>query len=121
MAIIDKKTLEHTAELARIELDGREEGKILKDLEKILEYFEELKEVNVGGVLPMNPVRDREGSQRPSVSNGMNGGTSQTNVFREDMAERTDDTGKGKEQFPDVEKGFLKTPAVFEDSGKGSK
>lgn len=96
MPIIDKKTLEHTAELARIELDGREEGKILKDLEKILEYFDELKEVNVGGVAPMN------------------GGTLQTNVFRDDVPERTDDTGKGKDQFPDVERGFLKVPPIFE-------
>jgi len=115
MPIIDKKILEKTAELARIELSAKEEPKLLKDLENILDYFEELKEVNVDNVEPMNPIRDREDSQRPSVSNGMNGGTLQKNVMREDEPERTDDTGKGKDQFPDVERNFLKVPRVFED------
>ncbi len=41
---IDKKTLEHLAELARIKLDGRQEEKLLHDLGKILDHFEELKE-----------------------------------------------------------------------------
>ena len=96
MAEIGKRELKHLADLARIELHEREEEKLVKDLEKILEYFEELKEVNVEGVAPMN------------------GGTSQTDVFREDVTERTDDTGKGKDQFSDVERGYLKVPPVFE-------
>lgn len=96
MSVIDKKTLEHLAELARIELDKREEEKLLKDLRNILVYFEELRKLDTAGVEPLA------------------GGTRENNVFRNDEPERTPDTGKGKGQFPEVEKGYLKVPPVFE-------
>lgn len=109
MAIIDKKTLEHLAELARIEIEAPtpkrdrgpdqsvgKEAKLLADLKKILEHFNELKELDTKDAEPMA------------------GGTWEVNVFREDIPERTSDTGKGKSQFPEVEKGYLKVPPVFE-------
>ncbi|OGM91055.1 hypothetical protein A3A20_00465 [Candidatus Wolfebacteria bacterium RIFCSPLOWO2_01_FULL_45_19] len=106
MSVIDKKTLEHLAELARIELNEGEEEKLLKDLKNILGYFNELKELNTEGVEPLS------------------GGVAEVNVFRDDVpdlpseasaqAGRASDTGKGKNQFPEVEKGYLKVPPVFE-------
>jgi len=96
MATINKKTIEHLAELARIELDKKEEEKLSKDLEKILEYFGELKELDTANI------------------ESMAGGTWETDVFRDDAPERTPDTGKGKSQFPEAENGYLKVPPVFE-------
>ncbi len=93
---IDKKTLDHLAELARIKLDGRSEEKLLHDLGKILGHFEELNEVDTKNVAPLA------------------GGTMFTNAFRED-GERTDTLkGKGKENFPEKADAYLKIPPVFE-------
>ena len=42
---IGKHELEHLAKLARIELDPKEEEKLLKDLTALLDYFKELQTV----------------------------------------------------------------------------
>ncbi len=100
MADINKKDLEHLAELSRIELKESEEAKLLKDLEEILNYFKELQELDTENVEPMT------------------GGTDNKNVVREDMPGKTDDTGKayparGPGQFPENKGGYLKVPPVF--------
>ena len=96
MASIDKKTLEHLADLARIELDPREEEKLLKDLGNIIGYFEELKSLDTSDIEPMT------------------GGTNAKNIFRDDEERENTDQGKGVESFPNPEKGFLKIPPVFD-------
>ncbi len=93
---IDKKTLEHLAELSRIKLNEKEEGKLIKDLQKILDHFEELKLLDTSGVEPMN------------------GGTELKNVFREDEERINTNQGQGTEAFPEPKNGFLKVPPVFE-------
>jgi aspartyl-tRNA(Asn)/glutamyl-tRNA(Gln) amidotransferase subunit C len=96
MATIDKKTLEHLAKLARIELDPAEEDALVHDLGKILDHFEELKAIPTEGVAPLT------------------GGTSLRNAFREDDARVSTDQGKGKESFAETKRGYLKVPPVFE-------
>lgn len=99
MAEINKKSLEHLADLARLELSEKESEKFLGDLEKILEHFKELQEVKTENVTPMT------------------GGTELKNVLREDEAPAKPsfpDAGKIVEVFPEHEKGYLKTPPVFE-------
>ncbi len=95
MAEINKKALEHLAELSRIDLREAEEEKLLKDLTAILDYFRELQELDTAEVEPMT------------------GGTDSKNVLREDEAGAKDDTGKGPEQFPEAKDGYLKIPPVF--------
>lgn len=113
--LINKKTLEYLAELSRIELEKESGEKLLKDLQKILAYFEELKEVDTENIEPMA------------------GGTIEKNVFREDTltqinADNTQINANNisenqrknlrksaiVEQFPEKEDGFLKVPPVFE-------
>jgi aspartyl-tRNA(Asn)/glutamyl-tRNA(Gln) amidotransferase subunit C len=92
--IIDKKTLDHLAELSRIQLDSDEEQKILKDLQEILGYFDLLKEINTDNIEPLA------------------GGTIEQNVFREE-----DVKSEGKnltDQFLEKEDNYLKIPPVFE-------
>jgi aspartyl-tRNA(Asn)/glutamyl-tRNA(Gln) amidotransferase subunit C len=106
--LINKKTLEYLAELSRIELEAptpegsrgpdRSVGKkLLKDLQKILEYFEELKEVNTENIEPLA------------------GGTIEKNVFREDgeSSKFKVQSSKLTGAFPEKENGFLKVPPVF--------
>lgn len=93
---INKKNLKHLAELARVELLGKEEERIFKDLQKILDHFEELKELNTESVTPMT------------------GGTSLKNVFRADEREGATNLGAGAHAFPKEKNGFLEIPPVFE-------
>lgn len=92
---INKKTLRHLADLSRFELEGREEERLLKDLQKIVAYFEELKSLDTSGVEPMT------------------GGTELKNVFRGDEERRDTNIGVGAGDFPEEERGFLKIPPVF--------
>lgn len=100
MFIVDKKSLEHLAELARIELKKEEEEKLLEDLGKILGYFEQLKEVNTEDVEPMT------------------GGTMEQNVLRSDKEDIRNEINSSADElvkmFPEKEGRFLKVPPVFE-------
>lgn len=93
---ISKRELEHLAKLARIELNPKEEEKLLKDLGAILDYFKELQELDTANVPPMT------------------GGTDMKNVFRGDAERENTNRGAGVEAFPETENGFLKIPPVFE-------
>ena len=97
MSELNKKSLKHLAELARLELTEKEEATFADDLEKILNHFKELQNVNTESVLPMT------------------GGTESKNVFRED-GDGASSLGPDKVvgQFPDKEKHWLKVPNVFE-------
>jgi aspartyl-tRNA(Asn)/glutamyl-tRNA(Gln) amidotransferase subunit C len=93
---INKIALEHLAKLARIELDPKEEEKLLVDLTEILDYFKELEALDTTNVIPMT------------------GGTNLKNIFREDNERENTDRGAGAESFPETKNGFLKVPSVFE-------
>lgn len=96
--IINKKTLHHLAELSKIELTEDKEKKLLSDLEKILEYFEELKEIDTSGIEPLAGAADL------------------INIYREDkeiLDELYKKQGKLIEAFPERDGEFLKVPAVF--------
>ncbi len=96
--IINKQTLEKLAELARIEISGDKEEKLLSDLKAILGHFEELKEVDVSGVI--SPAK------RDAVE--------LTNIFREDEPVESETTAIDLiESFPEKEGRFLKVPPIF--------
>ena len=103
--MINEETLSHLFKLARIEeeKDPVRREKLLKDLSKILDHFNELEEVDTSNVEPMS------------------GGTFLSDVSREDSTRYlSDEEKKGErdkivEQFPKEERGHLRTPAVFEE------
>ena len=96
--IINKQTLQYLAELSRIEIGEEKEEKLLNDLKKILEYFEELKIIDVSNIKPIA------------------GGADLVNIYRQDK-EISDDFFKKQEKlikaFPEQEGDFLKVPAIF--------
>jgi aspartyl/glutamyl-tRNA(Asn/Gln) amidotransferase C subunit len=116
---IGKRELEHLAKLARIELDPREEEKLLRDLGAILEYFNELQKLDTSAVLPMTGGTDLrnvfredgaldenviDSPRSDSASDGGNGSTGRENTNR----------GAGVDAFPESKDGFNKIPPVFE-------
>jgi aspartyl-tRNA(Asn)/glutamyl-tRNA(Gln) amidotransferase subunit C len=93
--ILSRKSLEYLAKLARIEIHAREEEKLLRDLQSILNYFEELKSLDTSGLknqIPKNAAK---------------------NAFREDEERRDTNRGKGREAFPNFRGNFLRIPPVF--------
>lgn len=95
--VISREELRRLAELTRIELDPKEEEKLLKDLGNILNYFKELQKLDTAGVAPMT------------------GGTDLRNIFRDDTERENTNRGAGTLAFPESENGFLKVPPVFEE------
>lgn len=97
MADFDKQTLEHLKKLCRIDCDEEEEEDILKSLKRILEYVEQLDEVQVERAKPCNYVQ-----------NGM-----VKNRWREDVPEAV----SFREQFlanaPDQIAGMIRVPPVL--------
>jgi aspartyl-tRNA(Asn)/glutamyl-tRNA(Gln) amidotransferase subunit C len=96
MAEFTEKDVSKLADLARLDLSESEKKKLASELSKILDHFAELKEVDTKHVVPLS------------------GGTNIENAFREDVAERTPDTGKGANQFPETEHGLLRVPKILE-------
>ena len=93
---ITKETLEHLAALARLELDAKEEEKLLRDLQNILNYFEELSLLKTENIqTPIEKVLHK-------------------NVFRNDAERTGTNQGHGVSAFPHQKDGFLKVPQVFE-------
>ena len=93
---INKELVEHLAELARMKLGDNEDEQI-EDLKEILDYFEELKEVDTENVKPMT------------------GGTFLKNKMREDKCKKSEDFSDDSEinAFPEKSSGYLKVPNVF--------
>ena len=70
---VDRKLLEHVAEVARIKLNEEEIKKFLPQLEEALEFFSKLKEVDTDNVKPsFQPVEIknamREDIEKESLS-----------------------------------------------------
>jgi len=93
---LGKQDLEHLAKLARIELDPKEEAKLLADLSNILNHVKELQAIPTDDIPPMA------------------GGTDLKNIFREDTERENTNRGAGTESFPEKKNGYLKVPPVFE-------
>ncbi len=119
MAELNKKSLEHLAGLARLELNPQEEEKLLKDLQLILDHFKELQEADTKDIEPLTAPRSSMMTGVPATE-GLGSGTDLKNVLREDKIATSDmqqavrtDIAKGSEAFPESHEGYLKVPPVF--------
>ncbi|OGI02163.1 MAG: asparaginyl/glutamyl-tRNA amidotransferase subunit C [Candidatus Melainabacteria bacterium GWF2_37_15] len=92
--MITKKDVEHVAKLARLELSEQEKEKYTEQFSNILDYFNQLKEVNTENIEPMVhvlPVR---------------------NVMREDKAEYASNKEEILKNAPVEEDGYFKVPKI---------
>mgnify|MGYP001613486797 CR=1 FL=1 len=95
--IIKKEDVEKLSRLSRVALSEEEKISVSADLEKILAHFEELKELNTDGVLPVL------------------GGGEEKNILRNDEDEVKVPSSRDAliRAFPERDGDFLKVPAVF--------
>ncbi|MBI2035126.1 MAG: Asp-tRNA(Asn)/Glu-tRNA(Gln) amidotransferase subunit GatC [Candidatus Liptonbacteria bacterium] len=116
MPEITKKEIKHLAELARLEISERDEEKLEHDLGEILNHFNELKEVDTentkpltGGTVLINSIRDDD----PDPSFAAYSAEVSATKAGKALGGKASDTGKGKDQFPESDAGYLKVPSVF--------
>jgi aspartyl-tRNA(Asn)/glutamyl-tRNA(Gln) amidotransferase subunit C len=83
--IIDKKTLEHVATLARLEISPEEEGPLLGDLERILGHVAQLSSVDTSAVVSKRPfmteLRPDEPSEGLTRAEGLGGAPAMRDGF----------------------------------------
>ncbi len=63
----NEKTLKNVANLARLRFPEEQEAKFMQDINGILTWVEELKEVDVTNVEPLVSVSPRKNAVRPDV------------------------------------------------------
>ena len=93
---IDKNTINKIARLSRIKLDDRESEDYLKDLNSILDWVEQLNEVNTENVEPLSNI------------------SSSILPKREDDSKDTNTSEEILENAPDKLEGFFAVPKVVE-------
>lgn len=64
---IDKSTLDKIAHLARLEYDGKDSEKMLRDLNNIVVFVEKLNEIDTTGVEPLTTMSHEINSLRDDV------------------------------------------------------
>lgn len=93
---ITKKTIEHVANLARLNLTEQEKEKLTLDMENIISYVDKLNELDTSNVSPTAHVIPIK------------------NVFREDIANKSFDRDIILSNAPSTENGCFKVPKVME-------
>ena len=98
--MIDNKTIQHIAKLARIRLTDKEEEKMKSDLSSILDYIGQLNSVNTDSVEPLYQTTGLVNSMRTD----------------EDMGEFKMDEDLNKKligQAPDKQERFLRVKSIL--------
>ena len=93
---ITKETIEHVANLARLNLSEQEKDKLTTEMESIISYVDKLNELDTSSVQPTSHVLPVK------------------NVFREDKVENSYDREKILKNAPAQEDGCFKVPKVVE-------
>ena len=95
--MIEAAQVQHLATLSRLELTPEEQAGMLSDLNKMLEYFEKLQELDTDGVPEM---------QRPIAL---------MNVMREDVPGELFSQQTVLELAPESQDGFIRVPRTVEN------
>lgn len=93
---VTKETIEHLANLARLNLTGNEKERLASDMEKIIFNMDKLNELDTSDIKPMEHVIPI------------------SNVLREDKAEKSYDREKILANAPLSEDGCFKVPKIVE-------
>ena len=96
MKKVTKETIEHIADLARLNISEAEKGKITLEMEKIISYVDMLNELDTSDIKPMEhviPIR---------------------NILREDVVTGSLGREKLMKNAPSQEDGCYKVPRVVE-------
>lgn len=94
--MITLKEVEHVAKLARLDLTAEEKNKFVDQIGKLLDYFNQLKEINTESIEPMaHPVQA-------------------VNVVREDIIVESCGRDEILKNAPQEEDGYFKVPKIID-------
>ena len=94
--MITLKEVEHVAKLARLDLTEEEKNKFVDQIGKLLDYFNQLKEINTESIEPMaHPVQA-------------------VNVVREDIIVESCGRDEILKNAPQEEDGYFKVPKIID-------
>jgi aspartyl-tRNA(Asn)/glutamyl-tRNA(Gln) amidotransferase subunit C len=93
---IEQQTVKKIAHLARLELSEQEEVKMVEDLSKILDWMDQLKELDTTAVEPLTHMSE------------------EVNVFREDVAKNQLTREQGLKNAPKQDGEYFLVPKVIE-------
>ncbi len=93
---VTNETIDHLAELSKLEFNGAEKEAIRGDLEKILGFIEKLNELDTSNVEPLIHITDTE------------------NVLRPDEPEVTITRQEALKNAPQKDSDFFKIPKVLD-------
>ncbi len=93
--IIDDETIEYVGILAKLELTEEEQEAAKQDMARMLEYIDQLNELDTEGVEPMSHV------------------FRVTNAFREDVVTNGDGTAETMANAPAAKDEMIKVPRTF--------
>ncbi len=93
---IDSKTLQKIAHLSRLELDPTKESGLKKDLEKIIEWVDQLNEVETEGIEPLTNM------------------SFEVNAFRKDQIGETLSRERGLRNAPEHDEEYFRVPKVLD-------
>jgi aspartyl-tRNA(Asn)/glutamyl-tRNA(Gln) amidotransferase subunit C len=100
-AKVTVEDVERVAELAHLQLTPEESGRMLHDLNAILDYVAELNELDTAGVEPLAQVGELEAAGSASVVRG-------------DVVLPSLDRAAVMSQAPETDQAFFKVPKVIE-------
>jgi aspartyl-tRNA(Asn)/glutamyl-tRNA(Gln) amidotransferase subunit C len=109
---VTEKDVAYVAGLANLDLTGEERGRMLRDLNSILEHIDSLNELDTSDVPPMAQVSDRYG-----VDESKQGSERFTYASREDVLEglrKSLPHDIALHNAPDSDGIFFKVPKVIE-------
>jgi aspartyl-tRNA(Asn)/glutamyl-tRNA(Gln) amidotransferase subunit C len=93
---IEQETLQKIAHLARLNFDAREAEKMSADLSQVLNWVDQLQEVDTQGVAPLTNM------------------SAEVNVFRTDVIGTQLTQDEALKNSPQKENGFFTVPKVLE-------
>ncbi len=92
---IDLKTVEHVAVLSRLQVSKEQQALFRTQLSRIIEYFDQLSELDTHEVEPMSQVKNLE------------------NVFREDRPGPSLSSDQAVANAPETGDGMFRVPSVI--------
>ncbi|MFZ3147760.1 MAG: Asp-tRNA(Asn)/Glu-tRNA(Gln) amidotransferase subunit GatC [Methanothrix sp.] len=92
--MITREDVEHISWLASIKIEDEEKDELVEHFNTILEYFQQLDEVDTEGVKPTYRVVDL------------------ANIFREDTAYESLTQDQALKNAPRTENGYIKSPRI---------
>ncbi|GAB4206312.1 MAG: Asp-tRNA(Asn)/Glu-tRNA(Gln) amidotransferase subunit GatC [Bacteroidia bacterium] len=95
MAKIDEALIDQLAHLARLEFDDNEKKKLLNDLNRILDYIDQLNELNTDNIEPLVYLSPNQ------------------NVLREDIVQETMKKEDALNNAPKKDSDYIRVPKVI--------